>query len=100
MRSPSRTKAESEQKPKRIHVPAASDQAEQTAKQAAEEPALGEKDVELVLNIGAAASDPLKQPVNPDEHHQVYHRDDEQEPGRDRRADHPANRQQPGEAVL
>ena len=79
--------AEAEQQAQRVHVPAALDQAEQRPEQAAEQAALAEQQVEVLLDVGAAALDRVEGAVDRDEDEQVGGGDGEQEQRRDRGAD-------------
>ena len=75
--------AEPEQEADRQHVPALGHEPEQRAKDARQESAIVEQDVEIVLDEGLAALDRLKRAIDRDQNEDVEEGDREQEQRRD-----------------
>src|ERR671918_1467424 len=86
-----RVEAQAEEEPERIHVPAPLDQSEETAEDAAEEAALGEDPVEVVLKEAPAPPDRAEGLVDLDEDENVGRGNGDEEERRDAGADDAAD---------
>ena len=81
-------------------MPAARNQSEQGSEPSTEQPALGKKDVQLLLGIIFPALRSPEDAKDANQHDEVDHRDGEEKNHRDQRADKAAGLDQSGKAPL
>ena len=72
-------KAEAEEKPERIHMPASPDQTEERAEYTGDQTAAGHERIEVFLHIWAALPHAVERTIHRDQDHQIDDRDGQEE---------------------